>query len=50
MEPLAVLAVRAAMEQRAVPPTLVEDVVTTGDPEVMAAAGETEARVATPQK
>jgi hypothetical protein len=50
MAPLAVLAVRAAMERTALPRTRAEHIVTTGDLGVMAAAEEMEARVATPQK
>jgi len=50
MVPLAVLGVRVAMEPRALPRTIAEHIVTTGELGVRAAAEEMEARVATPQK
>ena len=50
MVPRAVLAVRAVMEQRVLDRTLVQHIVTTQGGAVMAAAEETEAMVATPQR
>jgi hypothetical protein len=50
MVPRAVLAVRAVMEPKVLGRILAKHIVTTPDGVVMAAAEETEARVATPQK
>jgi hypothetical protein len=50
MVPPAVLAVRAAMERKVPDRPLVGHIVTTPDGVVMAAAEETEAMAATPQK